>query len=89
MLDLKGPFEKYKLVSSIYPFNSKLIYIAASNAGFLGSANATIKGWGWNAFPGVWKAPLDTSSPGTMPLTLLKYVLIKVLLRIVPKPASK
>jgi hypothetical protein len=77
ILDLKGDFEKYKLASSIYPFNSKLIYIAASNAGFLGSSNTTIKGWGLNAFPGVWEESLDTSSPSPAPLDSVKISVYK------------
>ena len=77
VLDLKSSFEKYKLVSSIYPFNSKLIYIAASNAGFLGNANSTIKGWGWHAFPGVWNGPLDTASSIPNPLDPTKVRIYK------------
>ncbi len=34
IVELRGPYEKYKLASSIYPYNSLLFQIAVGNAGF-------------------------------------------------------
>jgi hypothetical protein len=79
VLGLKGRFEKFKLASSIYPFNSKLIYIAASNAGYLKNSNTTIKGW--QAVPGIWKGPLEVSSPSPRELDSTKIRVYRSFLR--------
>lgn len=45
IIDLKGPYEKYKLISSIYPFNSNLLMIAGGNVEYFKAKSVDIKGY--------------------------------------------
>lgn len=45
IIDLKSPFEKYKLISSIYPFNSTFLMIAGGNSEYFKKRNLEIKGY--------------------------------------------
>ena len=45
IVDLRGPYEKYKLVSHIYPYNSALFTIAVGNTEFNRAGQADRKGY--------------------------------------------
>lgn len=45
IIELRGPFEKYKLMSQIYPYNSLLFKIASGNRPSGKKDNETIKGY--------------------------------------------
>lgn len=45
IVDLKSPFEKYKLLSKIYPYNSLILTIAAGNAEFNKKREKDINGY--------------------------------------------
>ncbi|MEP7108474.1 MAG: hypothetical protein ABI760_10840 [Ferruginibacter sp.] len=45
IVDLKGPNEKVKMLSAIYPYNSLLLPIIAGNSAFSKTKYATIKGY--------------------------------------------
>lgn len=45
VVDLKGPYEKLKMVSSIYPYNSLLLPIISGNTNYSKKKYATIKGY--------------------------------------------
>ena len=45
IIELKGPYEKYKLISSIYPFNSNLLMIAGGNSEYFKAKSVDIKGY--------------------------------------------
>ena len=45
IVDLKSPFEKFKLISSIYPFNSTFLMIAGGNSEYFKRRNLEIKGY--------------------------------------------
>lgn len=45
IVDLRGPYEKYKLISNIYPYNSLVFTISAGNAEFNKKRREDIKGF--------------------------------------------
>lgn len=45
IIELKGPFEKYKLISKIYPYNSILLTIAVGNMGLNMTRKSDLKGY--------------------------------------------
>jgi hypothetical protein len=55
---LRGPFEKYKLLSKSYPFNSLIFSIMAGNTGLQREKNETIKGY--SPLNKVWDRPIET-----------------------------
>ena len=79
VLDLKSPNEKLKLFSSIYPFNSSLIY---TTAGFLNlekfkQLNATDRGY--QASYAVWNKPAKIIPPSEpIPLDSVKINVYKL-----------
>jgi len=58
--ELKGPFEKFKLWSSIYPYNSSIFTIAVGNAEFNKKRTEDIKGF--VPLRKEWNRPLETDS---------------------------
>jgi len=70
VVDLKGPYEKYKLVSSIYPFNSAILVLAASNTEYFKSRNTVEKGY--KPETGIWSKPIQTVSSDPYPLDTVK-----------------
>jgi len=70
VVDMKGPYEKYKLVSSIYPYNSAILVLAASNNEYYKSRNAADKGY--YAQTGIWSKPIHTVSSDPYPLDSVK-----------------
>jgi hypothetical protein len=75
VVDLKGPFEKYKLISSIYPFNSILVTLAAQNTAPYRSRNTVEKGY--KARTNVWDKPYKSTSPELYPLDSVKIKIFK------------
>ena len=75
VVDLKGPFEKYKLLSSIYPFNSILLTLAAQNTASYRSNNTVEKGY--KARTNVWDKPFKSTSPEPYPLDSIKIKIFK------------
>ena len=55
--DLKSPFEKWKLCSSIYPFNSSIFSIAVGNAQF--NKNRREEQKGYLPIYKVWNSPIE------------------------------
>jgi len=56
IIDLKSPFEKYKLLSKTFPYNSLLTTIAAGNIGL----NNEVTYNGYSPLFGVWEGSLDS-----------------------------
>lgn len=64
IIHLKGPFEKYKLISSIYPFNSNIITIAAGNSAFYKVMTTDFKGY--VPLTKTWNKPITTDTSNRM-----------------------
>lgn len=60
IIELRGPYEKVKLLSSIYPYNSSLFTIAVGNAEFNKKRRGDIKGY--VPLGGVWNEPVITDN---------------------------
>ena len=45
IIELKSPYEKYKLISSIYPFNSNLLMIAGGNTKYFKAKSVDFNGY--------------------------------------------
>jgi hypothetical protein len=75
IVDLKGPFEKYKLLSSIYPYNSLLVILAASNTEYYKKGYTVEKGY--QAETDIWDKPLKSTSPEPYPLDPIKINIFK------------
>lgn len=62
-IQLKSPFEKYKMLSAIYPYNSLIFTIAAGNAEFNKNRKEIIDQEGYVPLEKVWNEPvtMDTS----------------------------
>ncbi len=75
IVDLKGPFEKYKLFSSIYPFNSLLVLLAGSKTDYFKRGYAVEKGY--QAETDIWNKPLKSMSPVPYPLDTIKINVFK------------
>lgn len=79
VLDLKGKFEKFKLLSSIYPFNSAIIYTAAGylNPESFRELNKTDRGY--QASFEVWNKPstLITADPNPPSIDTVKLEVYK------------
>lgn len=65
IIQLKSPFEKYKLLSKIYPFNSMLFTIGIGNADFNKGREDVMDQNGYVPLTETWKKPLgfDTTLP--------------------------
>lgn len=57
IVELKGPFEKIKLLSQIYPFNSEALSIAVGNSEFNKQRNADHQGY--SPLFGAWSEPIQ------------------------------
>lgn len=60
IIELKGPYEKIKLLSGIYPFNSQILTIAVGNMGFNNERKSDNKGY--VPLFNEWKAGIDSVS---------------------------
>jgi len=60
IIELKSPFEKYKFLSKIYPYNSMLFSIVAGNSNFNMERNKDIKGY--LPLSKKWDRPIATLS---------------------------
>jgi hypothetical protein len=59
---LKSPFEKFKLISKIYPYNSLLFSIGVGNSNFNKSREVVIDENGFVPLSKIWKEPLTAKS---------------------------
>lgn len=57
IVDLRGPFERIKLLSSIYPFNSSLLMILGGNSDYFKKKNTDQKGF--KPLAGIWNQPIE------------------------------
>lgn len=62
IIQLKSSFEKYKLISKIYPFNSLLFTIAVGNADFNKDRELINDENGYVPLKNTWNEPLDTDT---------------------------
>jgi hypothetical protein len=60
IIELRSPYEKIKLLSSIYPYNSAMFTIAVGNAEFNKKRRGDIKGY--VPLTGVWNEPIITDN---------------------------
>ncbi len=60
IVELKSPYERMKMMSSVYPFNSSIFAIAAGNAKFNQKRNFDIKGY--IPLEGEWNEPIITDN---------------------------
>lgn len=75
IVDLKSPFEKFKLLSSIYPFNSSLLMIAGGNSEYFKKRTTDIKGY--KPLYGTWNSPIKTSISEPYQLDSVKINFLK------------
>ncbi len=68
--DLKGPLEKYKLLSSIYPFNSSFLMITGGNLSYFKDKSVDLKGY--KPLERQWTSPITIRSPGPYKLDSIK-----------------
>ena len=57
VVDLKSPLEKFKLLSSIYAFNSSFLMIAGGNSEYFKKKATDIKGY--KPLFGIWNGPIE------------------------------
>jgi hypothetical protein len=62
IIDLKSPYEKYKLLSKIYPYNSLLFTIAVGNAGFNRGREYNNDEHGYVPLTETWKGGIITDT---------------------------
>lgn len=60
IIDLKGPYEKYKLISNIYPYNSLVVTISAGNSDLNKKRREDVKGF--VAVNKTWPEPIKCDS---------------------------
>lgn len=60
IVDLKSPLEKFKLLSSIYAFNSSFLMIAGGNSEYFKKKTTDIKGY--KPLTGIWNGPIETGN---------------------------
>jgi len=70
VVELKGPLEKYKLISSIYPFNSAFLMITGGNMSYFKKKSVDMKGY--KPLERNWNKPLSIRSPETYKLDTIK-----------------
>ena len=58
IVELKSPFEKFKLLSSIYAFNSSFLMIAGGNSEYFKKRTIDIKGY--KSLNRTWNNPIET-----------------------------
>jgi len=58
IVNLKSPWEKYKLLSSIYPFNSSFLMIAGGNSEYFKKRTADYSGY--KPLDRIWKNSIET-----------------------------
>ncbi|MEO7047112.1 MAG: hypothetical protein ABI091_17550, partial [Ferruginibacter sp.] len=75
VIELKSPYEKLKLLSSIYPFNSSIFTIAVGNTEFNKKRKEDFKGY--VPLNGKWNQPIETSSLGKYDIDSEKVKLYK------------
>jgi hypothetical protein len=63
IIELKSPFEKIKLLSELYPFNSQILSIAIGNMEINKTRNPDNKGF--VALHGIWNAKIDSIANST------------------------
>jgi len=63
IIDLKGPYEKYKMISNIYPYNSLVVTISAGNSDLNKKRREDIKGF--VAVNKTWPEPIKCDSSFT------------------------
>lgn len=87
VVDMKGPYEKYKLVSSIYPYNSAILVLAASNNEYFKSRNKVANGY----FPetGIWSKSIQTVSSDPYPLDSVKINIFRSFIADCQKAGTK
>lgn len=62
VIQLKSPYEKYKLASSIYPYNSLLFQIIAGNSGYNKNRQNRNDDYGYVPLHKTWHGPLNFDS---------------------------
>jgi hypothetical protein len=71
IIELRGPYEKYKLFSKLYPYNSEIFQIAVGDTKYKKSKHEDIKGY--IARTEVWDEPIQTKVyPESYPLDSVK-----------------
>jgi len=70
IVNLKSPMEKYKLLSSIYAFNSSFLMIAGGNSEYFKKRTTDIKGY--KPLFRTWNEPLTIRNPEQYPLDRTK-----------------
>jgi len=70
IINLKSPLEKFKLISSIYPFNSSFLMIAGGNSQYLKKRTIDIKGY--KPLSGIWNNRIEIRKPEQYELDSVK-----------------
>ncbi len=68
IIDLRGPYERYKLVSKIYPYNSTIIYNLNKKIHFYKNTEKDASRKGFTPLFGVWKEKIQVLDKITSPI---------------------
>ena len=75
IVDLKSSLEKYKLLSSIYAFNSSFLMIAGGNSSYFKKKSVDLKGY--KPLDNIWTQSLETRDFGPYQLDSVKVATFK------------
>ncbi|MEO6814427.1 MAG: hypothetical protein ABI172_10885, partial [Ginsengibacter sp.] len=81
IIQLKSPYEKYKLLSKIYPFNSLIFTIAIGNTNYNKNRETTNDENGYLPIKRIWNRPIATYSFPKMELDTNKINSYRIFIR--------
>jgi hypothetical protein len=87
IVELRGPFERYKLLSSVYPFNSDLVLIAGGNLDYIKEKYSDQEGY--KPEVGTWTKSIRTINPHTYPIDSKKLLYYKLFIQDCKKAGIK
>jgi hypothetical protein len=87
IIDLKSPLEKYKMLSSIYAYNSSFLIIAGGNSEYFKKKNADVDGFKPNTR--VWDQPMKDYDMYAYPMDSVKIGLFKTFIEDCKKSGIK
>lgn len=79
VIDLKGPYEKYKLISSIYPFNSELLMIAGGNSDHFKAKSVDYHGY--KPLNNIWDKPIKIQGDEPYEIDSVKLKILNLFIK--------
>ena len=87
IVDLKSPVEKFKLLSSIYAYNSSFLIIAGGNSEYFKKRSGDVNGY--KPLNGVWTRPIAHYNLDQYPIDSIKINVFKSLVEDCRKAGTK